>query len=58
LRREVFVFGGNADGCYIERCEKYSFHDDKWTELKPMAKKKANLSACIVHNKFIYVIAG
>ena len=53
----IYVLGGYGDN-YLDQCEKYDLNEDTWKQIAPMSKKKQNHSACLVSNKFIYVIGG
>ena len=39
-------------------CEKYSVENDQWTPISNMNRLKSNASACILNNKFIYILGG
>ena len=58
--KAIYSLGG-FDGreCeYLDHCEKYTFLDDTWTQIRPMWKKKLGFSACLMNNKFIYAFGG
>lgn len=57
VSKTIYVFGGDT-GKYMNHCEKYSIRDNKWNLITPMAKSKANVSACIFDHKFIFIIGG
>ena len=57
-QKYIYVFGGRASEGFINHCEKYNVLTDTWTVIKPMVKGKANMTACILNNEFIFIFGG
>lgn len=61
----IYVMGGfdnkDADGVApstLDLCERYSFHENKWTQSCAMNEGRAFAGACCIGDQFIYVFGG
>mmetsp|Transcript_24930 Transcript_24930/g.24395 ORF Transcript_24930/g.24395 Transcript_24930/m.24395 type:complete len:106 (-) Transcript_24930:391-708(-) len=65
LNGYIYVMGGfdnkDADGVApstMDNCERYSFHDNKWTPCCSLNEARAFCGACSMSDQFIYLFGG
>ena len=56
--KTIYAFGGHSEFGCISHCERYDVEKDEWKVIAPMFKKRENPSACVLNDKFVYVIGG
>ena len=58
--QKIYVLGGCCDSgpTRISDCEAFSIEKNEWKKIHSMSEPKANASACVVDNKFIFAIGG
>ncbi len=57
LGKYLYAAGGNDGGASLDTVERYHPHIDKWTEVGPMAKRRAGVGLAAL-NGYLYAVGG
>ena len=57
LSKLLYAAGGNDGSASLQTVERYDPHVNKWTEVAPMAKRRAGVGL-VALNGYLYAVGG